>query len=79
MMMIVDGETCSLANFFVKFLDELPCLMTQGKMHAGHLMEEDLLRTKQCRLSMAKEEFFKAANAFILSKNSPLQPIFSKK
>jgi len=43
------------------------------------MMKDDLKHNNACRLSLAKEEFFKHNVAFILSKNSPLQSIFNKK
>ena len=42
-------------------------------------MEKDYAETKECRLSLAVEEFYVANFAFVLRKNSPLQTIFNKK
>ena len=58
---------------------ELCFWMFQGKSYVDNLMEEDLIKTKECRLSTAKEEFYKTSISFILNKNSPLTNVFSQK
>ena len=39
----------------------------------------DYKKTGKCRLSLAKERFYKTNNAFVLRKNSPLRNIFNQK
>ena len=43
-------------------------------------MEKDYSETKECRLSLAKETFYKPSNtALVLKKNNALTTIFNKK
>ena len=57
----------------------LSFFLFQGKSNLESSLYEDYTRTGKCRLSIAKQEFFKINVAFAFSKNSPLKAFMDEK
>ena len=63
-------------------LNELICLKQihfKGRSHLEFAIMEDFLQSGECRLSLAKENFYKRNFAFPVPKGSPLPALFNKK
>jgi hypothetical protein len=54
-------------------------LSTQEKSYLQFAVGEDYARSGTCRLSIAKQEFFKVNFAFALPTDSPLKHLLDKK
>ena len=62
---------CCPFHFYVYLL--------QGKSLNEFIIEREFKKTGKCQLSLAKKEFYKVFQGFVLPKNSPLKPIMDKK
>ena len=63
----------------VLYLPIIVVFLFQGKSNLESSLYEDYTRTGKCRLSIAKQEFFKINVAFAFSKNSPLKAFMDEK
>lgn len=53
--------------------------LNKEKSYNGFIIEEDYRKSGKCRMAMAKTEFYKVYQGFILPKQSLLKPIIDQK